>query len=156
MNAKTETQSFSIEWDLPHAPKKVWRALTEPALLAKWLMSTDMQLALGTSFTFQAPSSPQWDGKVNCTMQEIEPQKRLRYSWAGGGLEGTVVTWTLTATSTGGTLLRLEHAGFKAGQKEARFFEGAKQGWQFMGGKRLIDVLSEMTVLSEIQSEESA
>jgi uncharacterized protein YndB with AHSA1/START domain len=30
MSGKDETQSISLTWDLPHAPAKVWRALTEP------------------------------------------------------------------------------------------------------------------------------
>ncbi len=34
MNAKAETRSISMEYDLPHPPAKVWRALTEPELLA--------------------------------------------------------------------------------------------------------------------------
>jgi uncharacterized protein YndB with AHSA1/START domain len=38
MNAKAETQSISMEFDLPHPPAKIWRALTEPELLAAWLM----------------------------------------------------------------------------------------------------------------------
>ncbi len=36
MNAKAETQSFSLEFDLAYPQAKVWRALTEPALLAKY------------------------------------------------------------------------------------------------------------------------
>jgi uncharacterized protein YndB with AHSA1/START domain len=145
MNANAEeTKSIAMEIDLPHAPPKVWRALTEPALLAKWLMSTDMQTVVGKAFTFRAPASPQWDGTVNCEMQEIEPQKRLRYSWGGGGLDSTEVTWTLTPTKTGGTLLRLEHSGFRPDKGQARFFEGAKGGWQWMAGQRLGEVLAEM------------
>ncbi len=145
MNDKAEeTQSISMELDLPHAPAKVWRALTEPALLAKWLMSTDLDPVIGKAFTFKAPSGPGWDGTVNCKMQEIEPHTRLRYSWGGGGLDDTVVTWTLTPTRTGGTLLRLEHSGFRTGKGEARFFQGAKMGWQFMVGQRLGAVLAEI------------
>ncbi len=145
MNATPEeTQSISMEFDLPHAPAKVWRCLTEPALLAKWLMSTNMQPLIGNAFTFQAPSGPRWDGTVNCEMREIEPHKRLRYSWGGGGLHGTEVTWTLTPTDAGGTRLRLEHSGFRTDQGQARFFEGAKYGWQFMAGQRLGAVLAEL------------
>ncbi len=145
MNDKAEdTQSISMELDLPHAPAKVWRALTEPALLVKWLMATDMQPLVGKAFTFKAPSSPQWDGTVSCEMHEVEPHTRLRYSWGGGGLDGTVVTWTLTPTKTGGTLLRLEHSGFRLAKGQARFFEGAKMGWQWMAGQRLGQVLAEV------------
>jgi hypothetical protein len=66
MNAKVESQSISMEFDLPHPPSKVWRALTEPELLGKWLMPTTMQPVLGTSFTFKTQSSPKWDGVVSC------------------------------------------------------------------------------------------
>lgn len=145
MNAKAEeTLSLSMEFHLPHAPAKVWRALTEPALLAKWLMPTDMQPVVGKAFTFKTQPSPSWDGTVSCEMQEIEPHKRLRYSWGGGGLDSTVVTWTLMPTKAGGTLLRLEHSGFRPGEGQAKFFVGAKGGWQWMAGQRLGEVLAEV------------
>jgi uncharacterized protein YndB with AHSA1/START domain len=67
----------------------------------------------------------------------------LRYSWGSLGL-GTVVTWTLAPTSKGGTLLRLEQSGFPREKGAARFFEGAKMGWQSMAGQRLPEVLEEM------------
>ncbi len=140
-----ETQTISMNFDLPHPPAKVWRCLTEPALLAKWLMATDLAPVVGKVFTFKAPSGPGWDGTVNCEMQEVEPQKRIRYSWGGGGLEGTVVTWTLTPTESGGTLLHLEHSGFRRDKGQARFFEGAKYGWQLMAGQRLGATLAELS-----------
>lgn len=36
--APSQSQSISFELDLPHAPEKVWRALTDPELLAEWLL----------------------------------------------------------------------------------------------------------------------
>jgi uncharacterized protein YndB with AHSA1/START domain len=146
MTTKTDTQSITMEFDLPHPPAKVWRALTEPELLAKWLMPTDMQPTVGKTFTFkvQLPAgSAGWDGMVHCVMKEIEQHKRLRYSWRGGGID-TVVTWTLAATHKGGTLLRLEQSGFRPDKGEARFFEGAKMGWQHMAGQRLPEVLTQV------------
>src|SRR5882724_11206626 len=63
MNAKAETHSLSMEYDLPHAPTKVWRALTDPKLLATWLMDNDMRPLVGQSFTFEqadADLAPVW------------------------------------------------------------------------------------------------
>src|SRR5215468_608382 len=33
-----QSSHISLEFDLAHSPAKVWRALTEPALLAEWLL----------------------------------------------------------------------------------------------------------------------
>ena len=143
MTTKTDTQSFTLEFDLPHPPAKVWRALTEPELLAKWLMTTDMKPVAGQSFTFQTQPMPGWDGVVSCEVKEIELHMRLGYSWRGGGID-TVVTWSLAPTAKGGTLLRLEQSGFRPDKGEGRFFAGAKMGWQNMAGKRLPEVLGQI------------
>src|SRR5580765_3658031 len=34
----SQTESISFEFDLHHSPEKVWRALTDPVLLAEWLL----------------------------------------------------------------------------------------------------------------------
>jgi uncharacterized protein YndB with AHSA1/START domain len=138
-----DTRSIGMEFDLPHPPEKVWRALTERALLAKWLMTTDMKLAVGQSFIFETQATPGWDGVVHCEMKEIEQHTRLRYSWASLGLD-TVITWTLAPTSTGGTLLRLEHSGFPIEKGRLPFFEGAKAGWRNMAGQRLPEILRQL------------
>lgn len=144
MNDKDDTRSVTMEFDLPHPPAKIWRALTEPDLLAKWLMTTDMKPVVGRSFTFKTQPAPWWDGIVHCEMKEIELHKRLRYSWRAAGID-TVVTWILAPTSKGGTLLRLEQSGFPpAAQGQRPFFEGAKMGWQNMAGQRLPEVLEQM------------
>jgi uncharacterized protein YndB with AHSA1/START domain len=38
------TKSIVVERDLPHPPEKVWRALTQSALVAEWLMPNDFEL----------------------------------------------------------------------------------------------------------------
>lgn len=146
MTTKTQaqTKSIAMEYDLPFPPAKVWRALTEPALLAKWLMSTDMQARVGQQFTFRMQPMPGWNGVVYCEVLEVEPEKRLRYTWKGGpeSLEvDSVVTWTLTPT-TSGTKLGLEHSGFSPDMPQA--FNGAKYGWQKMAGQQLPQVLAEL------------
>jgi len=104
MTTSAETKAISMEFDLPHATEKVWRALTEPKLLAQWLMATDLRPVVGDSFTFKSDPTPWWDGIVHCEVLELDLNKRLRYSWrsgAGASSLDTVVTWTLTPTSSG-------------------------------------------------------
>jgi uncharacterized protein YndB with AHSA1/START domain len=138
--APSQTESISFEFDLHHLPQKVWRALTEPALLAEWLLPVvDLKLEAGAAFTFKAPPQPGWDGIVNCRLREIEAQRKLSYTWIVGDMN-TVVTFTLTPTPLG-TRLSLVQSGFKADQK--RNFAGARYGWNMMGGK-LVDLLAKI------------
>ena len=114
------TQSIVVEYDLPYPPEKVWRALAEPELLARWLMPNDIKPEVGHRFTFRAAPVPGWDGIVHCEVLVVEPHRRLRYSWRGGSDRlkeygaplDTVATWTLARTASGGTHLRLDHDGF--------------------------------------------
>jgi len=136
--APSQTESISFEFDFHHLPEKVWRALTEPALLAEWLLpNVGLKLEPGTAFTFNAPPQPGWDGMVSCRLLEIEAYRKISYSWVVGGMD-TVVTFTLTPTASG-TRLSLVQSGFKPDQK--RNFAGARYGWNMMGGK-LVDLLT--------------
>lgn len=136
--APSQTDSISFEFDLPHPPPKVWRALTDPVLLTEWLLPVfDLKLAPGATFTFKTQPHPGWDGIVKCRMLEIEPHKKLSYAWVSAGVE-TVVTFTL-APSTTGTRLSLVQSGFKPDQKQN--MGGARYGWKMMGGK-LVDLLA--------------
>ena len=137
---RSQTDAISFEFDLRHPPAKVWRALTDPALLAEWLLPVvDLKLEPGAAFTFTAQPQPGWDGTVNCRFREIEAQRKLSYTWVVGDMElDTVVTFTLTPTASG-TRLSLVQSGFKPDQK--RNFGGARYGWKMMGGK-LVDLLA--------------
>ena len=136
--AQSQTDSISFEFDLHHVPDKVWRALTDPVLLAEWLLPVvDLQLEPGAAFTFKSQPYPGWDGTVNCRFVEIEPNRKLSYTWSVPFLD-TVVTFTLTPT-TSGTRLTLVQSGFKADQK--RESGGARYGWNMMGGK-LVELLA--------------
>lgn len=133
--------ALSMEFDLPHSPRKVWRALTDPALLAKWLLPvTGLRLEPSAAFTFTASPQPGWDGRVSCTLlAAAEPTSpadggqpgTLSFTWVVGDLD-TVVTFTLTPTASG-THLSLAHTGFKPGQE--RNFAGARYGWKMMTDK---------------------
>ena len=135
---KAQTETISFEFDLAHPPEKVWRALTDPELLAEWLLPVlDLKLERGASFTFKTQAYPGWDGTVNCRFIEIEPLRKLSYAWTVPFLD-TVVTFTLSPTASG-TRLSLVQSGFTTEQK--RESGGARYGWKMMGGK-LEDLLA--------------
>ena len=141
--ARSQTESIAFEFDLPHSPDKVWRALTDPALLTEWLLPVvGLKLEPGAAFTFKTQPHPGWNGIVNCRILEIEAQKQISYTWvAGEAWLDTVVTFTLAPTASG-TRLSLVQTGFKPDQKQN--VAGARYGWKMMGGK-LADLLARMS-----------
>ena len=138
--ARSQTESLSFEFDLHHSPEKVWRTLTDPVLLAEWLLPVvDLELEPGAAFTFKAQPQPGWDGIVNCRFLEIEAHRKLSWRWVVGDID-TVVTFTLTPTASG-TRLSLVQSGFRPDQKQT--FGGARYGWKMMGPK-LVDLLARL------------
>ena len=117
----TETLSVVVEREIPFAPEKIWRALTQPHLIEAWLMKNDFKPAVDHRFQLRGD----W-GAVDCRVLVVEPNKSLSYTWDAMGLE-SVVTWTLTPSGAG-TMLRMEQAGFRPDQQQA--YQGAKFGWQ--------------------------
>ena len=134
----TETRTLVVERTIPHPPEKIWRALTQSALLEDWLMKNDFQAAVGAKFTFRTQPMPHWNGVVECEVLAVEPHQRLSYSWnAGDGKKlYTTVTWTLTQVE-GGTRLRMEQSGF--GPQDDNNYKGAAYGWQ-----RMIEALEKL------------
>jgi len=131
-------------WQLQASPAVVWECLTDPGMLADWLMPNDFRAKLGHEFTFKTKGRPGFDGTVYCKVLMLEPTQRLSYSWRGGPGDGTisldsVVTWTLFATDAG-TELKLEHTGFK-GLKNYLTYIVMDFGWRKHVRNRLIKKL---------------
>jgi uncharacterized protein YndB with AHSA1/START domain len=134
----TEGDLTTIRVDefLPHPPAKVWRALTDPGLMARWLMPGDFKLEVGHRFTLRTGAMPavRFGGVVHCEVLAFEPERMLRISWvdrgAGNGLDSTV-TWRLVPEGRG-TRLFVEHDGFDPDnpyQQLGRRIMG-DQGWR--------------------------
>jgi uncharacterized protein YndB with AHSA1/START domain len=127
-DAATETRTVVVEREIPHAPEKIWRALTQPHLIEEWLMKNDFKPTVGHRFNLRG----EWGGVLDCEVLAIEPQRSLAYTWnfthedAAYDLK-SVVTFTLTPTGAG-THLRVEQAGFRPSQKQA--YGGAHAGWK--------------------------
>ena len=92
------TDALIYECALDAAPEKVWRALTIPEYLERWL----------------APEA-EAGGKLDLTMLAAEENKSLSYHWreAGQGAaddtEDSVVTFELKPMADGRTWFRLTH-----------------------------------------------
>jgi uncharacterized protein YndB with AHSA1/START domain len=96
-----------IECDLPEPPEKVWRALTEPELVAEWLTSDE-------------DAQEERGARVECEVIEAQPNRLVRYSWRDAGESGdaddvldSIVTFELARTAAGGTHLRIIHTAFE-------------------------------------------
>jgi uncharacterized protein YndB with AHSA1/START domain len=129
----TETRSVVVEREMPHPPEKLWRALTQPHLIAEWLMKNDFAAVVGHRFNLRG----EWGGVLDCEVLVVEPNKELAYTWNHAHDDPafslqSVVTFTLTPTASG-TRLRMEQAGFRPDQRQA--FGGANAGWQQMFAK---------------------
>jgi uncharacterized protein YndB with AHSA1/START domain len=128
-----DVRSVVVEREIPHPPEKLWRALTQPHLIAEWLMKNDFKPNVGHRFNLTGD----WGGVLDCEVLTVEPNRTLSYTWNFAHADAayalnSVVTFTLTPTRTG-THLRMEQVGFRPEQKQA--FGGAKAGWQQFLGK---------------------
>lgn len=104
--------------DYPDPPAKVWRAVTDPALVPLWTATgaggrpVGFSTTVGTRFQFVAKPRPGWSGIVDCEVLEAREPALLRYSWTGGdGGETTQVAYRLEPHA-GGTRFTYEHTGF--------------------------------------------
>jgi uncharacterized protein YndB with AHSA1/START domain len=152
------TRTVRMERFYPYAPEQVWAALTDSDILASWLMRNDFAPTLGLAFNFRKDPQPGWDGFIHCEVIELEPQKRLAYTWRGqasgaktmacAGIEseaaGKAVSGIMTSLDTvvrytlhpenGGTRLAFEHSGFE-GLKGLIVSFVMGMGWRKLLGK---------------------
>jgi uncharacterized protein YndB with AHSA1/START domain len=95
-----ETLSFEYQLDAP--PAKVWRALTIPEYVARWLVAPDSEASAPER---AAPES----GSLR--LLDCEPNRSVRYGWRedGSSFGETIVTFRLAANDVGGTTFSIVH-----------------------------------------------
>ena len=80
--------------DYPYPVPVVWRALTDPAMLAQWLAPGGIELKLGGAARLDfADSGTVIDSRVSA----LEPGHVLEYSWSGPDEPLRPVRWELAA-----------------------------------------------------------
>lgn len=135
---------IDITVSYPHPPHRVWQALTSSQALAAWLMPNDFKPAVGHRFTLRTQPRPlfRFDGLVRCEVIELDPPRRMVWSWAGGSID-TIVTFTLEPTPDSGTRLRMHQEGFAGlgGQLTRRILSS---GWPGLLRRRLAASLDQL------------
>ncbi|MBK8160328.1 MAG: SRPBCC domain-containing protein [Rhodospirillaceae bacterium] len=130
-------QQIVVDEVFHHAPETIWRALTDGALMARWMMQpTGFEARVGNRFTFQTTAAGGWDGIIRCEILEVVPNQRLVYAWRGGhaanvgygSLLDTTVTFALTSVGVG-TRLKVVHAGFDLPRNETAY-TSMSNGWK--------------------------
>jgi uncharacterized protein YndB with AHSA1/START domain len=130
-------EQIVIEDVFSHPREKVWRALTDGALIRRWMPMepSGFDAVEGTKFTFQTTPAGEWDGTIQCEVLAVAPGTRLAFSWKGGHPSNrgygapldTVVTFDLSEAGDG-TRVRLVHSGFVLPRNETAF-TGMSKGW---------------------------
>ena len=94
------------EVQYPYPIEDVWRAITDPASIAAWLMPNDFAAEPGHNFHLDARPAL---GVVEGEVVDIRPPHLLRCTWI---VQGTFATVTIHLEQHDGfTLLRLQHEG---------------------------------------------
>lgn len=127
-------RDLQFERFLKHPPERVWKALTDPRYLASWYMDNDFEPVVGHRFQFHTDPGPGFDGVIYCEVIAVDEPHRLAYRFrAGANMQDTIVTWTLTPQADG-TLLRLDHTGFRGLQNIITSFILQYGWWGFLRG----------------------
>jgi len=120
----TEPGIIQVSEFIAHPPARVWAALTDPALQAKWWAAGEVRPVVGHRFSLDMGP---W-GQQPCEVLAVEHERLLSYSFAPGTLN-TTLTWRLEPEGAG-TRLTLEHRGFDLDSPLGKTaFQGMGSGW---------------------------
>ncbi|GAA0358555.1 SRPBCC family protein [Bacillus horti] len=115
---------LSLDFQYKTSIERLWTALTDSGMLAKWILANDFKPVVGHCFQFQAEPNEYWDGLIEGEVLMVDPPNQLSYTWASGDEQHTVI-WTLKDLGDGNVNLHLDQTGFS----NPHGLAGAKHGW---------------------------
>jgi len=125
--------------------EKVWTAITDRSQMKQWYFDLDaFELKEGFQFRFPGQGHKGEQYMHVCTITQVEPEKKLQYSWQYEGFPGySLVTFDLMPVGNK-TKLRLTHHGLETFPKDSADFahESFNEGWNHLIGISLPEHLA--------------
>lgn len=120
----TDERTIDVDQFVNHSPQTVWRALSEPELLAAWWAPGDIAPVVGHAFTLDMGGF----GQQPCTVTRVELRRLIAFTFAEGSLDSTL-TFTLEPEGTG-THVFLAHSGLDVDSPLGlQAYKGMGAGW---------------------------
>src|ERR1700761_519384 len=117
---------ISIEELFPVPIECVWQALTDPQMIARWLMAVEgFEARVGARFILRDPPSPGFRGYVECEVLELSPPRRMVWSWSSSARSGPTRVVIELEAHANETRLTLSHTG----DADERTVRGISDGW---------------------------
>jgi uncharacterized protein YndB with AHSA1/START domain len=132
-DSELDPASVEIGRFYPHTPDQVWQALTDPALLERWLMPSTGFVAprVGSHFIFTVPTQP--PGEIACKVLAIRPGLQMTLRWVDLRAQlpaRWTLDWTVHPQGQGARLL-LTHSGFDISDRRQRMARnGMERMWK--------------------------
>ncbi|QPC88009.1 polyketide cyclase [Mesorhizobium sp. NBSH29] len=104
--ASGDTLEFEV--DLAEPAEKVWRAITQPEIMAEWLGRTLGPVEQGARFTLSDKQTT-----IDCEVLAVDVGRSVRYAWHDDAGVASIVSFELQPDATGGSRLRIRHGDFK-------------------------------------------
>jgi uncharacterized protein YndB with AHSA1/START domain len=97
---------LNFEYELDAPPAKVWRALTIPEYVARWLSAPASSKAPGCEGARASPPRP-----TSLRLLDCEPNHSVRYAWSEdeSPLVESTVTFRVRDNKAGGTTFSIVH-----------------------------------------------
>jgi uncharacterized protein YndB with AHSA1/START domain len=127
---RTATRTIRLQVFIHRPPKKVFEAISDPDLLARWFVDTaSLPQRKGGSYTFGWTDGPTHSGKV----VDFARGRYLTLAWTWPGREqlGSTRLRMSVEPKAGGTVVKFIHSGFKTRGPWVDLYDGAIRGWTY-------------------------
>ncbi|WP_405486105.1 SRPBCC domain-containing protein [Nocardia sp. NBC_00511] len=141
-DAELDPAAVELSSFFPEAPEAVWRALTDPELLARWLLRpTGFAATVGTRFRFTIPDAR--IDEIRCEVLIVRPCEQFTCTWIYPQADypaNSIIDWTLHPQGRG-TRLLFTQTGFDIADRRQKMARNAlERTWK----RRLLPRLGEV------------